>query len=101
MYIFEQLGNNGDYEKLAAVTATGFTASKLTNAAGFKCRAVQIKPEDYPVRVRMDGTDPTAAEGIQIDNGEMYTIVGTTNIANFACIDTAAGASSIKVLYFF
>ena len=101
MYIIEQLGDNGDYEKIAPTTAKGFTTSKLTNSDFIKCRAVQIKAEDYPIRIRMDGTAPTAAEGLQIDNGDLYTIVGHQNIVDFKCIDTAAGASSVKCLFFF
>ena len=105
MYIFEQLGDQVGYEKIGPTTATGFTTTLITPTSGaysgLKAKAVQIIPEDYAIRIRMDGTSPTAAEGLQIDAGVLYTIIGTTNIVNFECIDTAAGTSSVKCLFYF
>lgn len=105
MYIFEQLGDQVGYEKLAPTTAKGFTAASIkpTSGAklGWKAKAVKIIPEDYPIRVREDGTSPTADEGLPVAAGQEYLIIGTQNVTNFKCIDTAAGASSVKCLFYF
>ena len=103
MYIFEQLGDNRDYESLTPTSATGFTASKYAPGTGdqLKAKAVQICPESNVIRLRMDGTDPTATEGIKVEVTEKYLIIGTENIVNFRCIDTGDGASTVKCLFFY
>jgi hypothetical protein len=103
MMIFEQIGDNREYESITPTTATGFTAARYTPGTGdgFKAKAVQICPETAPIRVRMDGTAPTADEGIYVDSTEKYLIIGAENIANFQCIDTVLGASTVKCLFFF
>ena len=105
MYIFEQLGDQVGYEKLAPTTSTGFTATLIKPTSGeklgYSAKVVRIIPEDYPIRYREDGTAPTATEGPKIDAGTEHLIIGTENITNFRCIDTAAGASSVKCLFYF
>ncbi len=105
MYIFEQLGEQVGYEKLAPTTAKGFTAALIKPTSGtylgFSAKAVRITPEDFAIRYREDGTNPTAAEGPKLDAGVDHLIIGTGNIINFKCIDTAAGASSVKCLFYF
>ena len=63
--------------------------------------AVMIGVEDNPVRFRLDGTAPTVANGMKLNASNYYTIVGAANVKNFHCIDTAAGASSVKCIAFF
>jgi len=105
MEVIENLGDQYGYEELAPTTSTGFTSTVITPTsgtyAGMTARAALIGVETHPVRFRMDGTDPTATEGVILNKDNYYTIIGQLNVRNFHCIDTAVGASSIKCLFFF
>ncbi|MCK4554922.1 hypothetical protein KAU19_08295 [Candidatus Parcubacteria bacterium] len=105
MFIIEDLGNQHGYEKLSPTGATGFTAAKIKPISGVykgqMAKAVLINIETQPVRVRMDGTDATAANGLLMKADTYYTIINPENIKNFSCIDTAAGASAVHCLFFF
>jgi hypothetical protein len=105
MEVIENLGDQSGYEKLAPTTSTGFTSTLVTPTTGtyanMTAQAVLIGVETHPVRFRMDGTAPTATEGMILNANNYYTIIGQLNVRNFHCIDTAAGASSVKCLFFF
>jgi len=113
MFTFEDLGNNGGYEKLAPTTSTGISASLLLpstgNYADNPARAALVSVETNPIRYRMDGTAPTATEGLllpagsylTVSNPAYLTVSNPANVKNFRCIDTAAGASSVKILVFY
>jgi hypothetical protein len=102
--ILEVLGDNTGYEKLAPTTSTGFTTTLIRPTSGtyqnMTAKAVLIGVETQPIRFRCDGTAPTADEGMYLAANNYYTIVGEQNIRNFHCIDTSAGASSVKCLFF-
>lgn len=104
MEILEVLGDCSGYEKLAPTTSTGFTATKIKPTSGVgkntNAKAVLIGVETQPVRIRLDGTAPTATEGLLLKADTYYTVVGEVNVKNFHCIDTVAGASSVKCLFF-
>lgn len=101
----ESFGTQSGYEKLAPTTATGITASLITPTSGawlgFNAKVAIIKCLGNVVNFRCDGTNPTATNGMQLAVGDYWVIVGTDNVKNFRCIDTAAGASDIRVLLYF
>ena len=105
MIIRESYGDQVGYEALAPIAATGITAALITPTTGAyfgqRAKVAVIKALTHPVNFRMDGTDPTAAAGMQLAAGDYWVIEGTQNIKNFKCINTAAGAASIRVLLFF
>lgn len=99
MQVIESYGDNTAYELISPTTATGFTAANLTNNNMPVTTAV-VSIKDHPVRIRMDGTSPTASAGLYIPADESIVIVGKENLTNFECIDTSAGASEVTVLFF-
>jgi len=105
MYVIENLGNQYGYEELTPTVSTGFTSSVIRPTSGIykglTAIAVMIGVETHPIRFRMDGTAPTEDDGMLLNANNYYTIIGGASISNFHCIDTAAGASSVKVLPFF
>ena len=104
MIVREELGDASGYEALSPTSTTGITAALLTPTSGqyigHNAAAAIIAVEDYPVRVMLNGTDATADNGIKLSPGQSMTIVGGRNLKNFECMDTAAGASSVKVIVF-
>ncbi len=105
MIVLEDLGNQYGWEMLNPVTSTGITAALMEPTTGpykgMKPRAALISVETQPVRIRTDGTAPTAANGMQLKADSYYTIINYENIKKFACIDTGAGASDVHILLFF
>ncbi|MCK4328801.1 hypothetical protein KAX02_03055 [candidate division WOR-3 bacterium] len=105
MYVIENIGNQVGYEALSPTSATGFTSSIINPTSGvykgMSAKAVLLGVETNMIRFRMDGTDATADNGMPLPANNFYTIIGAENIKNFSCIDTAVGASSVKVLPFF
>jgi len=103
MVIREELGKASGYEALAPTVSTGITATLLTPTSGlFKgkmAKAALLTVETYPIRFRQEGT-PTADVGHYVTPGQTITLTGMTNLKNFRCIDTAAGASSVRVTVF-
>lgn len=104
MQILEVLGDSTGYEKLSPTSSTAFTEAKVRPTSGvgknITAKAVLIGVETHPIRFRLDGIAPTATEGMLLAATNYYTIVGEFNVNNFHCIDTAAGASSVKCLFF-
>jgi len=105
MLVLEDLGNQYGYEALSPTSAKGITASIYNPTSGLyqgrMAKAVLIGVETNAIRFRMDGTAATATAGMLLPANNYYTIINAENIKNFSCIDTAAGASSVKVLAFF
>lgn len=105
MIITESHGKQSGYEKLEPTAATGITASLVTPTTGayigLSAKVAVIKALTNAINFRMDGTNPTATDGMQLAAGDYWVIESTGNIKNFRCIDTAAGASDVRVLLFF
>ena len=103
MYVINDLGDCSGYEALTPTTSKGFTAAKINAQSAFSnqtVKAVMVKPEDYQIRFRMDGTAPTATVGMDLEAGGVLTITGHTNISKFRCIDTSDGASTVHCMFF-
>ncbi len=56
--------------------------------------------EDGKIRFRMDGTAPTASEGLPFAINDSYTVMGEFNLANFKAIRTDAASGTLYILYF-
>ena len=104
MIVREELGDASGYEALAPTSTTGITAALLTPTSGEytgrNATAAIIAVESFPIRMMINGTVATADNGILLSPGQTYTIVGGRNLKNFQCMDTTAGASSVKVIVF-
>ena len=105
MLELKDLGIQSGYEALSPTSATGFTESLINPTSGIykgmSAKAVVIGVETHPIRFLLDGTAPEAASGMLLKADKYSLITGMENIRQFKCIDTAAGASSVKVLVFF
>ena len=105
MIVLEDLGNQYGWEKLSPTSSTGITSNIIQPIAGpykgMTAKAILIGVETNPIRIRLDGTAPTASNGLLLKADTYYTIVNAANIKGFACIDTSAGASAVMVLAFF
>jgi len=80
------------------------TTSKYRIESDFdflQAKEALIDVETYAVRFRIDGVAPTATVGHYIAAGSSMVIKGMDNLRKFRCIDTAAGASSVKVTVYF
>jgi len=105
MIVREEFGTAGAQEKLNPTDATGVTAAleKPTSGryAGNIAIGIILTVETYPIRFRLDGTAPDADTGHKVDPGQNITIIGSENVINFQCIDTAAGASDVFITVFY
>ena len=105
MLELKRLGVQSGYESLSPTSATGFTEALINPTSGtykgMSAKAVVIGVETQPIRFLLDGTAPEAASGMLLKADEYLLVTGFENIRQFKCIDTAAGASSVKVLVFF
>lgn len=106
---FISTGNTGPYSALSGNGYARYTpnaAIALTEApdAGAalhpQARHAIISVLTNPIRVRTDGTDPTASEGLLVPAGTLiYVRNSPVFLQNFKMIDTAAGASEVTVMY--
>lgn len=79
---------------------TGLSAVKtltVPSYEGIKARKALIQAETQSVRVRNDGTDPTAAVGLILTANTIFEFAGDLESLEF--IETAASAK-LNVLYF-
>ncbi len=90
-----------NYESIVAgVAAVGFTASVLATTP--IPLAAFISVEDTGVagmRFRIDGTDPTAAEGHLLHDEDSITVSGLGDLNRFRAIRVGAGVVTIRVTY--
>jgi hypothetical protein len=81
------------YEQINPTTATALTVPTGATVA-------VIQAEAYQVRMRDDGTNPTASVGFLIPTGAGGEMIYTGDLASVKLIDTSAGASTVNVLYY-
>lgn len=83
------------YEAIAVgAAAVGFTAALLAVGVNYAF----ITAETNPMRFRMDGVDPTAAEGHLLNVGDILELEGGTAILQFRAIATGV-AGVLRVSY--
>jgi len=94
-------------DRVATVATWGTTPTSTTPYVlippfeGLEASEALIDVETYQVRFRLDGIAPTATVGNILPAGSSYILKGTRDIKNIKFIDTASGASSVKVTLFF
>lgn len=89
------------FESLTPTTSTGITAAILRpSATQMEAQWAFITVETNQVRFRIDGTDPTASAGHVIAAGSSILLRGANTLRNLRFIDTAAGASTVRVTTF-
>ncbi len=76
-----------------ADTAIGITAA---NAGAM----MLITMEAAALRFRIDGTDPTAAEGHLVGSGASFTVCGGGNILAFRAIRTTGVNAVLKITHY-
>lgn len=100
----EELGDAGTWEKLSPTATTGVTDNIRKPQSGIhkgmEAKAMIIVVETHSIRVKLNGDDATASNGILINAGQNYTILGINNVKNFQCMDSS-GASAVHLIPFF
>ena len=84
-----------DYEEVTVATAAiGLDATKVANVF-----ATVVKFEAGPVRIRVDGTDPTATVGIPMYDGD-YHVLNRQESKLLKMIRTGADSGKAYVTYY-
>ena len=93
-------GDPISHEALTATGAVSITAAlyKPDDAAPAKTALVSV--ESFTARMRLDGTAVTDTTGHAIPAGGSYVLQGIGQIKNASFIDTASGASTIRISTF-
>jgi hypothetical protein len=95
----------GDFESITvSTTAIGPTAAKLkiNQTGGMFKRAVKVflTTETNSIRLRWDGTDPTASVGHLLTAGSSITVEGEQNVANLKMIRSVADGTVMLTYYY-
>jgi hypothetical protein len=89
-----------DYESITvSTTAIGVTASKLSPSNSEKVKILTCSAETAQMRFRIDGTDPTSAEGHLIEIGDILTIGNYKDISLFKAIRTGGTNGVLKCTF--
>lgn len=83
------------YESISiGSSAIGLTAGTYGNAIeGF------LTLEDAQIRIRWDGTNPTAGEGHVMDVGDVLRLRSNEDLGNFRAIQSGSGSGVLKATY--
>lgn len=82
-------------------SAIAFTTATRTTASGFEATMAFVTVETNPIRIRMDGTNPTAAVGLgPIQPGQNFTVCGTANVRNLRMIRSGAADGAVFAHYY-
>ncbi len=79
-----------------AASATGFTASTLTLADGRQVTECSGRLETAQIRFYLNGSTPTASDGVPLEVGDVLTISGNANLRNFKGIRTGGTSGVIR-----
>jgi|8_EtaG_2_1085327.scaffolds.fasta_scaffold38351_2 hypothetical protein len=86
---------NTSYEKLTVTPSSALGLASLPKSSTYAFFSV----EDDDIRVRIDGTAPTASEGIFFGAGDSFEVCGLAALSNFKTIATDTGNASLKINY--
>lgn len=67
-------------------TAVGLTASKVLPSGEIAARQATCVVETNSIRIRYDGTNPTASVGLLYTSGQSFAIYGANNIRRLRAI---------------
>jgi hypothetical protein len=88
-----------DHEAITvSSSAIGPTEATRLHSSGVGANSADISVETNNIRIRYDGSDPTAATGHQITAGTLFTLEGADNIANLKMIRETADAT-VRITY--
>lgn len=95
-FVYAQIQTAVSYESITvADTAVGIGASTLTLVLVDGVCSGRL--ETAQVRFRVDGTDPTASEGVLIETGDFVVIRGLGNLTRFKAIRTGGSSGTLKI----
>lgn len=81
-------------------SAVGFTAGTRQPTSALGAQAALVTVETQPIRIRMDGTDPTATVGHLLQDTDALVITGPNNVIKFRAIRDGGSDATILVTYF-
>lgn len=84
-----------DYEKITVTPSSAIGVS--SRPAGCNYAFLSIESDD--IRCRIDGTAPTASEGIFFGAGDSVELYGEIAIKNLQSIATDTGNASLRINY--
>jgi hypothetical protein len=95
MTAYEALDSFAFEALTVAGTAVGFTAATMkgTPASGKPAIAAVCTVETAPIRMRADGTDPTATVGTPFDVGDTFVVWGQRDLRSVRFIRQGASAT--------
>jgi hypothetical protein len=96
----------GNYEVLTVGTAViGLTMSKINPTTGpfarMSARAAMISSENADLRFRIDGGQPSAADGHYLVSGDTLVLSGTQALQQFQAIQAGNASATLRVTYFY
>ncbi len=74
---------------------------KLTeeNVDQYQRTVVIVNVEGHPIRMWIDGSDPTSSEGLLVDEGAKLVFANRTQARNFRAIRDGADDATLNVQY--
>ncbi len=96
----------GDYEVITVGTALAvLSLSKIKPSSGayarMSARAAMLSSENGDLRFRIDGGQPTAADGHYLVNGDTLVLSGTQALQQFLAVKAGDDDSTLRVTYFY
>ncbi len=96
----------GDYEVLTVDTAVmGLSLAKIKPDTGpyarMSARAAMISSESGDLRFRIDGGQPSAADGHYLVSGDTLVLSGTQAMQQFQAVQTGSASATLRVTYFY
>jgi hypothetical protein len=93
---------NYEGEKIVVpLTAVGFASENIKDKNNNPALRVEFTVEDFDIRYRMDGKNPTSSEGIIACKDDRVVIEGESNIQKFKVVSLGAGRiATIQPLFF-
>lgn len=89
-----------DYEDVSVTDSVGTLSSDKINSIGGTYQMAFITVEGDTVRVKLDGSDPTATSGHMLGSGDTFEVYGKENLLNFKFILSDGGSSAtLRVTY--
>ncbi len=92
----------GGYEAVeVGAAAVGLNPGKYKGQVALPVRAALLSAEDADIRFRLDGGDPTAAEGHALVAGDILVLTGGQTLNQFKAIRAGANSAKLRVTYFY
>lgn len=103
-FVTDETPATGFDTQTISTVSLSIAAAKLQiyQAGGFNKKPVKafVTVETNSIRVRWDGTAPTASVGHLLTAGSSLTIIGESNVTNFRMIRATADAVVMITLYY-